>query len=131
VVPPWTDQNRRTFAAAIAWHARFYANRIRLVASAILSRNVQPRWRDFSHGRFFFMRAQRGQYTLLLVDWICAIITIDYVDSAGVRRTISELVIYVDQVALATSCSPINNSSDPVAWGTCMEKTVLLEYLKI
>lgn len=48
---------------------------------------------------------------------ICAIVTIDCVGSAGVHRVISELVIYVNRVAFATSCAPINNSSarDPVA----------------
>jgi len=76
------------------------------------------------------MRARRGQYILLLVDRICAIITIDCVDSAGVRRTISELVIYVDQVALATSCSPINNSSDPVARGNVHGKNGFTKVFK-
>ena len=61
------------------------------------------------------MRSHDAYSSYQQID-IYAIVTIDCVGSAGVRRAISELVIYVDWVALAMSCSPINNSNirDPV-----------------
>lgn len=119
VVPPLTDQDQAVLSRPRDRRARFYANRIHLVASATLSRAPRPRrWRAWTElfARMDFPSAtMHSSYPRRI--GICAIVTTDCVGSAGVRRVISDLVIN----RVATSCAPINNSS--VCWSRCAGNT--------
>lgn len=64
---------------------------------------------------------------------ICAIVTIDCVDSAGVRRTISELARGNLCQPFATSCASINNSIRSRAYrsrGECVSAPRLYNILR-